>query len=177
MLSCEALPDDLVAVAPQSEFEGVYQELFNRIYGYVRAQVRNDADAEDVTAAVFMKAYRAWPRYEPQAATPAAWLFRIARNAVLDHVRGAGRRERLLRVAGRERQEVEDPAADAERGLEHERMLKAVRVLPERQREAVRFRMADLSFEEIGLLMDCSDAAAKMLYHRGLQGLREMLSE
>lgn len=167
----------IVAVAPDRDFEGVYEELFNRIYGYVRAQVRNDADAEDVTAAVFMNAYRAWPRYEPQAATPAAWLFRIARNAILDHLRGSGRRERLLRVAGREREDVEDPAAAAERGLEHARMLAAVERLPDRQREAVRLRMGELSFQEIGALMDSTEDAAKMLYHRALRALREMLSE
>lgn len=167
----------ILAVAPDRDFEGVYEELFTRIYGYVRAQVRNDADAEDVTAAVFMNAYRAWPRYEPQAATPAAWLFRIARNAVLDHLRGSGRRERLLRVVGREREDLDDPAAQAERGLEHERVLAAVARLPERQREAVRLRMAELRFDEIGVLMECTDDAAKMLYHRALRALREMLAE
>lgn len=162
---------------PASEFEGVYQELFHRIYAYVRAQLRSDADAEDVTAAVFMNAYRAWPRYEPQAATPAAWLFRIARNAVLDHVRGTGRRDRLVQVIGREREDVLDPAAEAERSMEHRRVLEAVEQLPERQREAVHLRMAELSFAEVGALMDCSEDAAKMLYHRALRGLREMLGE
>ncbi len=165
------------AVAPLQEFEGVYAELFNRIYAYVRAQLRSEADAEDVTATVFMNAYRAWGRYEPQAETPAAWLFRIARNALLDHHRGAGRRERLLRVAGRERPEFEDPAATAERSLEHERLLALVASLPDRQREAVRLRMAELSFAEVGSLLDCSEDAAKMLYHRALRALREMLSE
>lgn len=164
-------------VAPPREFDGVYEDLFNRIYGYVRAQLRSDADAEDVTATVFMNAYRAWGRYEPQAETPAAWLFRIARNAVLDHHRGAGRRQRLLTVVAREREVYEDPATTAERSLEHERLLDVVERLPDRQREVVRLRMAELSFAEVGVLLDCSEAAAKMLYHRALQALREMLSE
>jgi len=165
------------AVAPLSEFEGVYADLFNRIYAYVRAQLRNDADAEDVTATVFVNAYRAWGRYEPQAEKPAAWLFRIARNAVLDFHRGAGRRDRLVRVIGREREEFEDPAAAAERSLEHARLLEVVEQLPERQRDAVRLRMAELSFAEIGTLLGCTDDAAKMLYHRALRALREMLGE
>jgi RNA polymerase sigma-70 factor (ECF subfamily) len=165
------------AVAPLSEFEGVYGELFNRIYAYVRAQLRSDADAEDVTAIVFMNAYRAWPRYEPQAETPAAWLFRIARNAVLDFHRGSGRRQRLLQVVGRERSVDEDPAATAERHLEQERLLAFVERLPDRQRETVRLRMAELSFAEIGVLLECTDDAAKMLYHRAIRALREMLDE
>jgi RNA polymerase sigma-70 factor (ECF subfamily) len=164
-------------VAPVNEFEGVYGELFNRIYAYVRAQLRNDADAEDVTATVFMNAYRAWGRYEPLAETPAAWLFRIARNALLDFHRGAGRRERLLYVVGRQREEVDDPAVMAESGLEHERLLGVVERLPDRQREVVRLRMAELSYAEIGTLLECTDDAAKMLYHRALRALREMLSE
>lgn len=164
-------------MAPLSEFDHVYEELFGRIYGYVRAQLVHDADAEDVTATVFMNAYRAWPRYEPQAQTPAAWLFRIARNAILDFHRGSGRRERLVRLVGREREEVPDPAAAAERSLEHQRLLAAVEALPERQREVVRLRMAELSFLEIGTLIDSTDDAAKMLYHRALRALREMLAE
>ena len=122
-----------------------------------------------------MNAYRAWPRYEPQTATPAAWLFRIARNAVLDHQRGSGRRERLLRVVGQEREESPDPAEAAERSLERESLLAAVDRLPERQREAVRLRLADLSFAEIGSLMGSTEDAAKMLYHRALRAMREML--
>jgi len=62
---------------PRPEFEDLYREFLPRIYGYALAQLRNAAEAEDVTAQVFVNAFRAYDRFEPTAATPAAWLFRI----------------------------------------------------------------------------------------------------
>src|SRR5207248_836942 len=85
------------------EFEDLYREFLPRIYGYALAQLRNAAEAEDVTAQVFIKAYQAYDRFEPRAATPAAWLFQIARNAILHFHRPAGVRERTVQAAGRAR--------------------------------------------------------------------------
>ena len=78
--------------AERPPFEDLYREFLGRIYAYVRAQVGAAVDAEDITAQVFMNAYQAYPRFEPRHTTPAAWLFRIARNATLDHFRAKGRR-------------------------------------------------------------------------------------
>jgi len=158
------------------EFEDLYWEFLPRIYGYALAQLRNAAEAEDVTAQVFVKAYQAYDRFEPQAATPAAWLFRIARNAILDFHRRANFRERTLEAAGRDLGEGDDPARLAEDRVLFGDLLEAVRRLPERQREVIALRhRSDLGFLEIGRLMDCSEDAAKMLYHRALKALRAEL--
>src|SRR5260370_27974282 len=81
-----------------------------RICDYVRAQVSTSADAEDITAQVFMNAYQAYGRFEARNTTPAAWLFRIARNATLDHFRAHGRRERLRRTIEHHPVSEHDPA-------------------------------------------------------------------
>ncbi|TME96469.1 MAG: hypothetical protein E6I39_13800 [Chloroflexi bacterium] len=47
-------------------FEDVYRDYLGRIYAYVRAQVGTSADAEDITAQVFMNAYQAYDRFEPR---------------------------------------------------------------------------------------------------------------
>jgi RNA polymerase sigma-70 factor (ECF subfamily) len=158
------------------EFEDLYREFLPRIYGYALAQLRNAAEAEDVTAQVFVKAYQAYGRFEPQAATPAAWLFRIARNAILDFHRRAGVRARVADEVGRSLGEGDDPAQVAEDKILFTNVLEAVRRLPERQREVIALRhRSDLGFLEIGRLMDCSEDAAKMLYHRALKALRSEL--
>jgi RNA polymerase sigma-70 factor (ECF subfamily) len=160
------------------EFEDLYQEFLPRIYGFVLAQLRNSAEAEDVTAQVFVKAYAAYDRFEPRAATPAAWLFRIARNALYDHHRRGGVRERAEREAQRAEPEGSDPAALAEDRILFGELLEAVRALPDRQREVIALRhRSDLGFKEIGELMECSEDAAKMLYHRALKALRTGLGE
>lgn len=160
------------------EFEDLYREFLPRIYGYCLAQLRSSAEAEDVTAQVFTKAYAAYDRFEPQAATPAAWLFRIARNAILDFHRRGQVRDRALAEAGRQLGEGDDPAALAEDRVLFRDLLAAVRRLPDRQREVIALRhRSDLGFLEIGRLMDCSEDAAKMLYHRALKALRAELRE
>lgn len=159
--------------AERPPFEDLYREFLGRIYAYVRAQVGAAEDAEDITAQVFMNAYQAYPRFEPRHTTPAAWLFRIARNATLDHFRASGRRERLRRTIEQQPLAEVDPASQAEERIQYQALLAQVARLPERQRDVISLRHSGLSFQEVGSLMDCSEDAAKMLYHRALKALRE----
>jgi RNA polymerase sigma-70 factor (ECF subfamily) len=159
--------------ADRLSFEDLYREYLGRIYAYVRAQVGAPADAEDITAQVFMNAYQAYARFEPRNTTPAAWLFRIARNATLDHFRAHGRRERLRRTIERQPLAEEDPAGQAEERIQYRALLAHVAQLPERQRDAISLRHSGLRFDEVGALLGCSEDAAKMLYHRAVRALRE----
>jgi len=160
-------------VPARPPFEDLYREYLGRIYSYVRAQVGAAADAEDITAQVFMNAYQAYARFEARNTTPAAWLFRIARNATLDHFRAGGRRERLRRTIEHQPLAEEDPAGQAEERIQYRALLAHVAQLPERQRDAISLRHSGLSFEEVGGLLGCSEDAAKMLYHRAVKALKE----
>src|SRR5262252_4675791 len=120
-----------------------------------------------------MNAYQAYDRFETRNSTPAAWLFRIARNATLDHFRAQGRRDRLRRTIEREPQAEDDPAAQAEERIQYRALLSRVAELPERQRDAISLRHSGLSFDEVGPLLGCSEDAAKMLYRRAVKTLRE----
>lgn len=162
--------------AGKPAFEELYGEYVGRIYAFLRAQLGNPVEAEDVTSQVFVKAFEAYERYEPRQSSPAAWLFQIARNAALDQHRRASRRERLARALARHRQEPADPAQLAEERILHADLLQALAHLPQRQREVVGLRHSGLSFSEVGELMSCSEDAAKMLYHRALRALRGQLA-
>jgi RNA polymerase sigma-70 factor, ECF subfamily len=73
-------------------FDTIYYRYRQPLYAYVRARVGNDDDALDIVHDVFLRAFRGLPRYEHRedaGDSPfTAWLFRIARNAVIDHHRG-----------------------------------------------------------------------------------------
>src|SRR5512140_2966596 len=73
-----------------SAFGQLYDKHVDAIYRYVYYRVRDDAEAEDLTSDVFMRALKAISRYEPRQAF-LAWLYRIARNAVIDRARRGGR--------------------------------------------------------------------------------------
>jgi RNA polymerase sigma-70 factor (ECF subfamily) len=124
-----------------------------------------------------MNAYQAYGRFEARNTSPVAWLFRIARNATTDHFRAHGRRERLRRTIERQPMATEDPSRMAEERLQYRALLEHVARLPERQRESIALRHSGLSFEEVGVLMSCSEDAAKMLYHRGLKALRDSVQK
>jgi RNA polymerase sigma-70 factor (ECF subfamily) len=160
-------------VVERPAFEDVYREYLGRVYAYIRAQVTTSADAEDITAQVFMNAYQAYGRFEARNSTPAAWLFRIARNATLDHFRSHGRREKLRRTIEHQPMAEEDPAGRAEDRIQYRALLEQVARLPERQRDAISLRHSGLSFEEVGKLLRCSEDAAKMLYHRAVKAVKE----
>ena len=164
-------------MADRPPFEDLYREFLGRIYAYVRSQVGTSADAEDITAQVFMNAYQAYARFEARNTTPAAWLFRIARNATLDHFRAQGRRDRLRRTIEHQPVAEEDPAGKAEERIQYRALLAEVAQLPERQRDAISLRHSGLRFDEVGKLMDCSEDAAKMLYHRGVKALKDAVQK
>ena len=60
----------------------------------------------------------------------------------------------------------------AENRLRYRELLGAVAGLSEGQREAISLRHVGLAFAEIGALLNCSEDAAKMLYHRGIRSLK-----
>lgn len=158
-------------------FEDLYRDYVDRVYAFLRSQLGNAADAEDVTSQVFMKAYEAYARYEPRYDTPAAWLFQIARNALNDHHRRSGRRERAHRALAREPRAAAEPDVMAQERIRYRELMEAVARLPERHRTVIGLRHSGLSFLEIGGLLDCSEDAAKMLYHRALRTLRAAIPQ
>ena len=68
---------------------GLYDHLVGPIYRYVAMRIRRREDAEDVTHLVFERIVTALPKYQHNGKPFAAWAFRIARNAVIDHQRRA----------------------------------------------------------------------------------------
>src|SRR6266702_1473655 len=80
-LARRAIAGDIAAVG------GLYDELVGPIYRYIALRVSRREDAEDLTQLVFERIVGGLPRYRPGRRPFAAWVFRIARNAVIDHVR------------------------------------------------------------------------------------------
>src|SRR5918994_7291811 len=82
--------DRLVANAQagdSSAFGHLFDHYHAPVYRYVVSRVHRPSDAEDLTQLVFVKALEALPRYESRGIPFGGWLFRLARNAVIDFVR------------------------------------------------------------------------------------------
>ncbi len=83
----------------------------------------------------------------------------------------------MERALAREPVPSSDPGVLAQERILYRELMGAMAGLPERQREVIGLRHSGLTFLEVGHLMDCSEDAAKMLYHRALKALRSAVPE
>ena len=164
----------------ESAMRDIYLRYFDAIYAYTRSALRNRHEAEDVTQQVFVRAFRALPRYEARSpASFRAWLFRIARNAVVDSIR-KGRRvllEEPARMALRGDTGEDDQWESAIPFGEVGGISVMLTNLPAAQREALALRFVlDLSLEEVAKAVGRTPDAVRQLQSRGLRTLKSRLS-
>ena len=82
--------DELVRRARDGDVEAfgsLFDHYHEDVYRFVASRVRSPSDAEDLTQTVFVKVLEALPRYESRGIPFGGWLFRLARNTIIDHVR------------------------------------------------------------------------------------------
>lgn len=159
-------------------FASLYDRYFERVYRYVYYRVREEAEAEDVTSEVFFRALRAMPRYEPRQPF-LAWLYRIARNAVIDRARALRPRlsfdEALAHPDSGEH--VLDPDVQVLATDRRARLRAAIKHLTAEQQEVVVLRFIDgLTTDEVGKIMSKRAATVRGLQFRALQSLRKYIT-
>jgi RNA polymerase sigma-70 factor (ECF subfamily) len=172
-------PERLLIEAAQRDrncFAQLYENNFERVYAYIVRRVRDRDRAQDLTADVFHNALANLHRFEWRGVPFAAWLYRIAANAIAD---GGKRTARFEALRGNESLGSEEAAEGALDEIEHRaRLFKLVDKLPPDQCKVIKLRFADQrTIGEIAKAMARSEGAIKQLQFRGLQGLRTMVGE
>jgi RNA polymerase sigma-70 factor (ECF subfamily) len=175
----DADPDIALVDRVRGGDDRAFDELVRRyqrpLYYLALRYVRNDADAADVTQRAFVRAFRSLARFRGDASLR-TWLYRIAINLALNHIRDR-RRERAA--------DIDDAAlatdavgADAlERARRAQRLRAAIEQLPPKQRMVIELRIYDeLPFKDVGELAGCSENAAKVNFHHGMRRLRQLMT-
>jgi RNA polymerase sigma-70 factor (ECF subfamily) len=180
-------PNDDAALVAQAKLEpqafgALYERYVGKIYNYLYYRTGNTHDAEDLTARVFQRAIANLDRYTSRGLPFSAWLYRIAHNLVANWHRDQSRRQQLPlhEVGPGDLPELrsEAPEALAESREERERLLAAIRTLPEDRQQLLVLKFVErLSNAEIGAILNRSEGAVKSLYHRTLLALREALTQ
>lgn len=152
-----------------SRFAELYEENFSRIYAYIARRVHDRDQVQDLTADVFHQAFANLARFQWRGVPFAAWLFRIAANAIVDWAKRAAQEQNTA---------APDPSAQVSlEDIEHRaRLFRLVDLLPSDQRRVIVMRFAEQkTIREIGRDLGRSEGAIKQLQLRGLQNLRARL--
>jgi RNA polymerase sigma-70 factor (ECF subfamily) len=164
--------DDAAIGAPA--FTRLYDDYFDPIYWYCRSRLGDATRAEDAASTVFTRALAAGPRYDDPSLR--SWLFGIAHNVLANWFRATrlvAPLESAFDVPDAGPSPDDTVVADEER----DRLLGALRLLPQDQRRVVELRMAGLTGPEIARTLDRSHGAVKMLQLRAFARLRELLAD
>lgn len=160
-------------------FGRLYDHYMPMIYRFILLRVAEREEAEDLTHQVFLKAWQNIGGYSEKGLPFSSWLYRIARNSVIDHYR------RTRPVADLEDEENSeelivrpdildklDLKSDARKAFE------AISSLKDIEREIVIMRFVDdLSVKEVAEAVGKTEGAVKLAQHRALNKLRTILSE
>lgn len=153
-------------------FQELYLAHVDVIHRYIDRRVARDA--EDLTADVFVRAYRAIGRYEWRGVPFRAWLIRIAANIVANH------HARTKRAVPLDDYDAADPSHEdtADRRLEADEILHLVHELPDVQCQTVVLRFVEgLSAAEVAAVIGTTEEAVRAATYRGLKNLRVILED
>lgn len=159
-----------------ARFAELYENNFDRVYAFIARRVRDRNEAEDLTSEVFHKALAGLARFEWRGLPFAAWLFKIASNAIIDRSKRVAKEQQTPDVLGLPAdvnpQEIEDEIE------QRARLFQLVDRLPVDQRRVIGMRFAEeKSIREIANALGRSEGAVKQLQFRALQNLRAQLSD
>ena len=159
-------------VAAEPDWEQVYAEQLPRVFNFFRYRLDNRADAEDLTARTFEKAWRARHRYRRDLAGFATWLLTIARNVAIDHLRARQRHE-PLEVAAAMASSGETPEQHAVDQSDAHRLAALLATMPTRERELIAMKYgADMSNRAIARATGLSESNVGTILHRAVESLR-----
>ncbi len=167
----EACPAVHHVCVREADFERLFREHVQPLYGFLAYRCGDGALAEDLLGDVFERVVRSGRRFDPRKGSERAWIYTIALNCLRDHMRRNASETRALTLIA--------AGATADhgglRGVEdRDQLLRGMDALRVEEREVVALRFgADLRLEEIAKVLGCPVSTARGRLYAGLRKLRE----
>ncbi len=181
------------------QFSQIYDQYIDKIYRFVYLKVNSQEIAEDVTSKVFIKAWEYYQKEEiypvksasqseavsreagqfDRVKNPGAFLYQIARNAVVDHYREKGRTNIVSVDAS---PEIVDPGENAQNkailSADINIVKKAIQKLKKEHQDIIIWHyLEDMPIDNIAKLMDKPAGTVRVMLHRGLKDLKDIVQE
>jgi RNA polymerase sigma-70 factor (ECF subfamily) len=157
-------------------FGRIFDLYHGPVYRFIASRVGRPSDAEDLTQTVFVKALEALPRYEVRGIPFGGWLFRLARNTVIDHLR-TRREHGDLDAASERPAEGAGPEDVAGARQDLDAVARALTALTDEQRMVIELRFfAGLSAREAAEAMGKQEGTIRGLQFRAIAALRRELA-
>jgi len=160
----------------EEAFAELYEKYFDKIYRYISLKIGNRIEAEDMTQQVFINALSSISSFKWRGLPFSAWLFRIAHNQVVDHLRKKTRQP-TFSLNESITASNDNPQKMTEQNMDIEQLVLATRNLTIAQQEVIALRFAgELPISQVAKIMGKSEGAVKALQHSAVVSLRKILN-
>jgi RNA polymerase sigma-70 factor, ECF subfamily len=171
-----ALVDRAVSRRDIAAFAALYDRYLQAVYRYLYVRLGQRTEAEDLAEQVFLNAWQAIHRFQWQGKPFLAWLYQVAHNVLVDHLR---RRRPSASIDGLAAiQSLSDESASTElaRVVDADLLSNALGQLTEDQQQVILLRfVGDLKAAQVARIMNKDEGAIRALQVRALLGLRRVL--
>lgn len=162
----------------QKIFGEIYDKYIDRIYRFIFLKVSSQEKAQDLCSETFLRGWKVFKNGERKIENPQAFLYKIARNLVIDYYREKGRTQTI----STDDIPIIDPNVDIEKKSLIDSDLDRVKVLltdlkDDYQEVIIWHYMEDLSIKEIAEILNKSEGAVRVTLHRALNAIRKKIEE
>lgn len=181
MVDAKSKIQELVRQAKKGDsvaFGKIYDLLLDRIYRFVFFRVGRREDAEDITEAVFLKAWQALGSYREVGPPFEAWLFRICRNLVIDHWRTRKQNISIEAVPDIVDNRSMLPDDEVDHKIQMEEVMGSLEKIKSSYKEIIIMKFVEeKSNEEISEILGKPKDHVRVLQSRAIKALKKVLEE
>lgn len=165
----------------EEDYAVIFEAYHDKIYYFINSRIRKREDAEDLTSLVFEKVLKKLKDFKWQGVTITTWIYRIARNAVIDFYRKNNERakdssiEEIGNFIESEEKHIESILVDGEEEL---RLYKALRNFGESDQYLIYYKFfEEMSNQDISKLIGMSETNVGTRLHRLRNKLKKIITE